>query len=140
MKFLILCVLAFCGIVFAKLVSKTDCGKREVQSFDIEPCTTEPCKLKAGQNVKFTLVFISIVLDGSASIRVPKYHFIMTLMNFPPTSLCDSISCSIVPDNTYTATYTITLPNKKEHHVLIKMTIKGDNGNTGCIKFVISLQ
>ncbi|RWS20870.1 Der f 2 allergen-like protein [Leptotrombidium deliense] len=146
MKLLILCVLAFCGITFAKLVSKTDCGKGEVQSLDIDPCTTDPCNLKAGQTVTFTLVFISnqnsttAVLGGSASVKVPPFNYVMTLMNFPPTSLCDSISCPIVSGITYTATYTITLPNQKANNVLIKMTITGDNGNTGCITFIINVQ
>ncbi|RWS23713.1 group 2 allergen Blo t 2-like isoform 8 [Leptotrombidium deliense] len=99
MKLLVFCFLSFSCVAFAKLVSKTDCANKEVQSVDITPCAGEPCTLTGGQDATITLVFVSnqqsdkLNLGGSVSKKI--FATPMTFMNIPDTNVCEQAGCPI---------------------------------------------
>ncbi|RWS25633.1 Der-p2-like allergen [Leptotrombidium deliense] len=122
-------------------VSKT--RKGEIQTVSIDPCTSEPCTLKGGTTATITIVFVSnqdsntATLGGCASMKV--FLSTVTLMNFPTTNICDQVNCPIVAGNTYTVKYSVEVPSKNANNVEIKMTLSGDKGNTGCVKFIVNI-
>lgn len=58
MKVLLLTLALFC-VVSARKIKFTDCGDGEVQSVDVTPCESEPCKFKKGTEITMTAVAVS---------------------------------------------------------------------------------
>lgn len=55
----LLFTLALVCVAWAKQIKFDDCGNGEVQSVDVTPCETEPCKFKKGQEVTMTATAVS---------------------------------------------------------------------------------
>lgn len=51
--------LALVCVVSARQIKFDDCGNGEVQSVDVNPCESEPCKFKKGQEVTMTATAVS---------------------------------------------------------------------------------
>lgn len=55
----IIITLALFYVVSCKKIKFDDCGSGQVQSVDVDPCESEPCKFKKGQEVTMTAVAIA---------------------------------------------------------------------------------
>lgn len=129
----------------AEVVKFIDCGSTsgKVIMVDIDPCPSQPCQLKKGQDYTVNVTFVSNVMTQESHAVV---HGILAGVPLPfPIPISDGcksgIVCPIQKQELYH--YVTKLPVKSEYpciKLVVEWELKDDNNaDLFCIKFPVEI-
>ncbi|XP_075541697.1 mite group 2 allergen-like Ixo r 2 isoform X1 [Dermacentor variabilis] len=139
----VLVLLVGLAFVQCKEVKYKDCGSTaKILSVEIEPCDSEPCVFKRGNEttIRFSLVSDQDSETATLDARMKVFGMWLPIPGVEKNLCKSTIQCPIVKGNTYPGLMTVIVPRfMPSLSTDVQIKIAGDKGVSVCIRSEITI-